>query len=191
MDDFRLVQPTKEHEIGAKEYIQEFRNYNSPIEGSGGLGKYNDYDEWLIQLHNNLDMNNIAPGKVPSNTYFLIREEDNKIIGMINIRHYLNEKLLKDGGHISYSIRPTERQKGYATMMLYLGLLECFKLGLDKVLVTCDKDNIGSAKTIQANYGMLENEIHNSNLADIVQRYWIDVNEVLERGEPQWKKKTR
>ena len=70
-----------------------------------------NYDGWLKKLENDLDYNNIKPDRVPANTYFAIREKDNKIIGMINIRHKLNDYLLERGGHIGYGVRPTERKK--------------------------------------------------------------------------------
>ena len=90
---------------------------------------------------------------------------------MIDIRHRLNEYLLQFGGNIGYSVRPSQRRKGYATEMLALALEECRKLGLDRALVTCDKSNIGSAKTIQKNGGVLENEVLEGDR--ITQRYWI------------------
>ena len=90
---------------------------------------------------------------------------------MIDIRHRLNDYLLNLGGHIGYSIRKSERQKGYATEMLGLALKECIKLGIKKVLITCDKDNIASVKSIVNNGGKMENEISEGDR--ITQRYWI------------------
>lgn len=91
----------------------------------------------------------------------------------MNIRHYLNDKLFETGGHIGDGIRPSERRKGYATAMIGLALEECRKLGIDRVLICCDKDNIGSAKSIQRNGGVLENEVEENG--NIVQRYWIEL----------------
>lgn len=93
--------------------------------------------------------------RVPAKTYFLIRESDNKIVGMINIRLALNERLKKLGGHIGYGIRPIERRKGYNKINLYLGLLECQKHGIKEVLMDCDKKKLGSAKTMKALDGKL------------------------------------
>ncbi|MBR2176691.1 MAG: GNAT family N-acetyltransferase, partial [Clostridia bacterium] len=95
--------------------------------------------------------------------------------GAVNIRHYLNDYLLKEGGHIGDGIRPSERRKGYATEMVRLALIECKKLGIDRVLMVCDKDNIGSAKSILKNGGVLEDEFLNE-YGDIEQRYWIDLS---------------
>jgi predicted acetyltransferase len=175
MDELRLVVPSKDYEKKAIEYIQEFLEHNSNINGTGGLQRYDNYDEWLQKLEKDLDIPNIPEGKVPANTYFLIRKSDNRIIGMINIRHKLNEFLLNEGGHIGYSIRPTERSKGYASIMLKLGLQKCREFNLNKVLITCDKSNIASAKVIQKNNGILENEVFSETFSEVIQRYWINL----------------
>ena len=175
MTDFKLISPSKEFEKEAVEYIQEFQKYNSEINGVGGLDRYDNYEEWLLKLEKDLDISNIPEGKVPANTYFFVRIQDNKIIGMINIRHKLNEFLFNEAGHIGYSIRPTERKKGYGTLMLKLGLEKCRQLNLDKVLITCDKINVASAKVIQSNNGVLENEIFSETFSEIIQRYWISL----------------
>ena len=175
MTEFRLISPSKEFEKKAVEYIQEFLKHNSEINGVGGLKRYDNYDEWLIKLERDLDIPNIPEGKVPANTYFFIRAQDSKIIGMINIRHKLSDLLFTRGGHIGYSIRPTERKKGYGTMMLKLGLEKCRELSLSKVLITCDKINVASAKVIQNNNGILENEIFSETFSEIIQRYWINL----------------
>lgn len=173
MDQYQLVFPRKEYEKKAHEYINELKEYNSKINGVGGLDRYDNYDEWLLKLDMDLDIGNIPEGKVPAHTYFFVRRSDDQIIGMINIRHKLNSFLLNEGGHIGYSIRPTERNKGLGTLMLSLGLSKCRELNIKNVLVTCDKINIGSAKVIQNNKGVLENEIYSETYSQIIQRYWI------------------
>jgi hypothetical protein len=90
----------------------------------------------------------------------------------VNIRYYLNAFLLHEGGHIGDGIRPSERRKGYATELLRLALIECEALGIERALVVCDRDNVGSAKAIQRNGGVLENEYVNEE-GKIEQRYWI------------------
>lgn len=94
-------------------------------------------------------------------------------MGAVNIRHYLNDALRKTGGHIGDGIRPSERRKGYATAMIALALEECKRLGIRKVLMCCDKENIGSAKSIVKNGGILENEVEAEG--HIEQRYWIQL----------------
>ena len=91
----------------------------------------------------------------------------------MNIRHYLNDALLKSGGHIGDGVRPSERRRGVATAMIGLALDECRKLGIDRVLMVCDRDNIGSARSIINNGGVLENEVEHDG--HIIQRYWIEL----------------
>lgn len=108
---------------------------------------------------------------VPDSTYFCLDEERNIFVGAVNIRHYLNESLLFDGGHIGDGVRPSERGKGKGTQMIALALEKCKGLGMDKVLMVCNKSNIASAKTIINNGGVLENEVNVNGVID--QRYWI------------------
>lgn len=111
--------------------------------------------------------------RVPHSTYWLL-SEDNLIVGAVNIRHRLNEKLLNQGGHIGYGVRPSERRKGYANIILS-NTLELLKgWGHQKVLVVCDKGNIGSEKTILKNGGVMESEFVEEN-GNIIKRFWIDL----------------
>lgn len=184
MEKFKHVKPTQEYEAQAIEYIKEFYEYQSEINGVGGLNRFlDDYDAWLSKLEE--DRTRIADEeKVPAETFFLIRENDNKIVGMINIRLALNESLKKYGGHIGYSIRPTERKKGYNKINLYLGLLCCQAHGINEVLMDCDKDNLASAKTMQALGGKLIKEFFDYENANcLVQDYIIDVNKSVEENK--------
>ena len=112
---------------------------------------------------------------MPDSVLFLLDVERDILLGAVNIRHYLNDYLLQFGGHIGDGIRPSERRKGYATEMIRLALIECKKLGIDRVLMVCDKSNIGSAKSIINNGGILENEFVDED-GEINQRYWIDLD---------------
>ncbi len=130
---------------------------------------YHDFDYYLEHIDNKEETEKL----VPTTTFFCLDLDRNIFVGAINIRHHLNEKLLYTGGHIGDGIRPSERRKGYATAMIKLGLEECKKLGIKRVLMTCDQDNIGSAKSIMNNGGILENEVIEDEI--IEQRYWIDL----------------
>ncbi|MBQ9853963.1 MAG: GNAT family N-acetyltransferase [Bacilli bacterium] len=180
IDRFRHEIPTLERKDDAIEYIKEFLEYGSDINGVGSLDKYLDnYEEWLEKLET---YRNIEPNeqRVPGDTYFLVRENDNRIVGMINIRHCLNDNLRLIGGHIGYSIRPTERQKGYNKINLYLGLLRCQELGIKEVLMDCDKDNPASARTMIALGGKLIKEWYEPNIyKTILQDYAIDVDDSI------------
>lgn len=132
---------------------------------------FHDFDTYL----ENLEIKEETPeGRVPDTTLFCLDMDRDIFVGAVNIRHYLNEGLLYDGGHIGDGIRPSERRKGYATAMLALALDECKKLGMNRVLICCDKDNIGSAKSIIRNGGILENEVVDEK-GSITQRYWIEL----------------
>ncbi|GGD84379.1 GNAT family N-acetyltransferase [Paenibacillus nasutitermitis] len=115
----------------------------------------------------------IPAGRVPHSTYWLMNEEQ-KLVGAVNIRHRLNGKLLSSGGHIGYGIRPSERRKGYAGAILTEALNITRALGLSKVLVVCDQGNIGSEKTIIKYGGQLESEFTEDN-GNVVRRFWIEL----------------
>ena len=186
MEKFKHVKPQIEHERQAIEYINEFYKYNSKINGVGGFDKYlENYSTWLQKLDEDIKREPTEE-KVPSETFFLIRKNDNKIVGMINIRLELNENLKKIGGHIGYSIRPEERKKGYNKINLYLGLKECQKHGIKEVLMDCDKDNVGSAKTMQALNGILIKEWYDKQKDRTIQYYMIDVDKSLENNKEKY-----
>jgi len=133
---------------------------------------YHDYDFYW----RNLEISEPKAQKrrlVPDSTWFALDEERNIIVGAVNIRHFLNEGLILDGGNIGDGIRPSERRKGYATEMIRLALEKCKELGIYHILMVCDKDNTGSAKSIQNNGGILEDEPVVDG--EIEQRYWIDL----------------
>lgn len=130
---------------------------------------YHDFENYC----ENLECKQGTVERVPDSTFFCLDEERNLVVGAVNIRHYLNESLLLDGGHIGDGVRPSERRKGIATGMIGLALEECRKLGIRRVLMVCDKDNIGSAKSIRNNGGVLEDEPVVDGIPQ--QRYWIDL----------------
>ena len=174
MKPIKLIAPTKEHEGQLHEYKKEFELNGDNLNGSAGLIRAKTYDEWLQNISDNAKTETVLEGVVGSSQYLAVRTCDNRIGGMINIRHTLNEYLLNFGGHIGYSVRKSERQKGYAKEMLRLALGKCKELGIGKILITCNKDNIASAKTILANGGVLENEVPEQDR--VTQRYWIDIS---------------
>ncbi len=130
---------------------------------------YRDFDYYL----ENLEIRDDSFGLVPDSTFFCLDKERDIFVGAVNIRHYLTEALLLNGGHIGDGVRPSERRKGIATRMISLALDECRRLGIKRVLMVCDKDNIGSARSIQNNGGILENEVTVHGVTE--QRYWIDL----------------
>lgn len=192
MEKLYLELPSLERKEEAIEYIKEFVEYKSVINGVAGLNKClkgMSYEEWLEETIKCMDKEYAKnKGLVSSTPYFTIRESDNKIVGMICLRHYLNETLRKVGGHIGYSIRPTERRKGYAKIQLYLALLEAKKIKLDKVMVDCHIDNLGSKKTIEALDGIFEEEVCDDRDGRKLYNYWIDVDESIEKYKEEYEK---
>ena len=173
-----LILPAIEHKQAALEYRQEhfdagetFMHGDGGLDGVGRLGGPESYEEWLEMIAA-ARTREVSEELVPATVFFGL--EDGKIVGMLQIRHALNERLLKTYGHIGYGVRPSERRKGYATKMLALALVKCRKMGIEKVLVSCDRNNIGSARTIIKNGGVLFNEfVEDSGAA--VQQYWIEL----------------
>ena len=164
----KLVKLTPEYRSHLTEMMDEWSTTGEEIIPYAiRKNEYRDFDYYLEHL----EVRDATGSLVPDSTFFGLDEERNVFVGAVNIRHYLNERLLLNGGHIGDGIRPSERRKGYATKMIGLALEECKKLGIDKVLMVCDKNNIGSAKSIMNNGGVLENEVVVNGVTE--QRYWI------------------
>lgn len=175
-EKFRLVIPSMEYKRQAIKYIKEHIKYKSRINGSGLLFEYlNDYEGWLKKLdyERNIVADNVL---VPNETFFLVRVNDDKIIGMINLRLKLNERIKNSYGSIGYGIRPKERRKGYGKINLYLALLECQKRGIKKVIISCEKENIASSKTMLALGATFDKEVYNNFRQTFCQFYRIDVD---------------
>lgn len=191
MEKFYLEEANIERKEQVIEYVEEHFKYKAEIAGCSGLDEgYKNYEEWLLMMKELSSENTCPKDKCPGIQYFLIRQSDDKLIGMINLRWNLNEWMLKNGGHIGYGIRPTERRKGYNKINLYLCLLEAQKLGLEKVLLTASDKNPGSIKTIQALGGILENKITTYNdETTLIGRYWIDVNKSIKNYKDSYIKK--
>jgi len=175
MQQLKLIYPTLDMEQEALDYRQEHIDCGEThIHGSGGFIKAEDYKSWLERI-TNAQTAEMPEGQVNGSTFFAVIGK--RIVGTIQIRHKLNDFLLGYGGHIGYGVRPSERRKGYATEMLALALERCRELGIDRALVTCDNDNIGSSRTIIKNGGILENEVTQED-GSVTQRYWITVSPV-------------
>lgn len=178
---FKYERPNISRKDEAIDFINEFYEYGSKINGVGGLTRYlDDYEGWLKKLEEDYTRE-ATEDKVPTRTYFLIRVDDNKIIGMANIRTKLNHKLMNFGGNIGYCIRPTERKKGYNKVNLYLALKVCKECGIKKALLDADKGNPASWRTIESLGAVLEAEkCVESYDEDVVRFYSIDVDRALE-----------
>lgn len=189
MEKFYFEIPGISRKEDAIDYIREFLKYGSEINGAGGLHRFlDDYEGWLKKL--DLDYIQVPnEERVPARTYFLVRESDSRIIGMINIRLALNERLSHYGGHIGYSIRPTERGKGYNNINLYLGLKVCRKYGIERIFMDADLENPASWKTMEAFGGVRIREYYDDvNAHCTVVDYNIDVNRALD-SHPEYEER--
>lgn len=169
MESVRLVKPAPDMEDAYLDFVSEWETAGEEIipRAVNPLGR--TYAQWLFDT---IAMETEAPeGYVTGSTYFLVTDTG-EIIGAVNIRHYLNEHLYWHSGHIGYGIRPSRRRRGYASAMLALALPVARSLGIDRALITCYRDNVGSARTILKNGGVLENEVVFGD--GVIQRYWIN-----------------
>lgn len=194
MEKFFLENPTITRKQEALDYLSEFVKYGFQSNGMGGLDRCIDeitYEEWLLELRKNIAYSNQID-RVCSKTFFVIRENDHRIVGMVNVRYQIsNDKLKNWASHIGYGIRPTERRKGYAKIALYLGLLEEQKKKEEKNLLICDVDNIASNKTIVSLGGIYEKTSQYPYDNTMVNYYWIDVNASIKKYYKQYKNRIK
>ena len=145
------------------------------MDGTGSLMRMENPADWLKQC---VDLQNevtVPENWVPSTQFICVRESDNRIVGMIQIRHRFNDFLEKYAGHIGYSVHPAELRKGYAAWMLKAILPIAREIGLDRILVCCANSNPGSRKTILANGGIYESTVYLAEDDEHLERYWISL----------------
>lgn len=178
MEDIRLISPSIEYAEDILQFRQELLDAKDVDSFAGcGVGdcsleECTDIEKWLTALARREHQETCPDGGVPSNFYLAVRVSDNRIVGGIDLRHHIDHPILGTwGGHMGYSVRPSERGKGYAKEMLRLNLLNCKARGIDKVLLTCNRENPASEKVILANGGVFEKEVCVDD--EMIKRYWI------------------
>ena len=175
MNGMKLTEPSEEYASRIAAYRQAFLDSGDSMDGCGPLRIMADPLEW-IEFSRRLKVPETVPPKLAQATqYMFVREDDGKIAGMIQLRHRFNAYLEKYGGHIGYSVAPDERRKGYASAMLRAVLPECRRIGLDRILITCNDTNEGSRRTILSCGGVYESSVFEPDEGVTLERYWIDL----------------
>jgi predicted acetyltransferase len=141
---------------------------------------WESYTALLRRLEAEARDEDLPPGRVPQSVFWLLRD-GHTLLGASRLRHRLTPLLEQDGGHITYGIRPAERGKGYGTRLLALTLEKAREIGLTRVLLTCEEDNLASLRIIEKNGGELIDQTRSSTRGKVIRRYWID----LDKRKPQ------
>jgi len=171
MGERLLVRPSEAHLEEVRAYREEFLAADSSMDGAGPLRRYSDPKDWLEAVRACENPATVPEGKVQAT--LLLCVEDGRVLGMIQIRHTLNDYLRLYAGHIGYSVRPSARRQGVAKWMLAAALPHCRELGLSRVMIACEPWNEGSRRTILANGGVFEKTVHEPEEDIDLEQYWI------------------
>lgn len=166
-----LVRPDIKYQKQYFEMIEYWKSTGDELAPWALKEDHSDFEALVNKFWNYSQGIDVGDDFVPNTTLWIYEPDRDRIVGAVNVRHYLNAALLAYWGSIGYGIRPDERRKGYASEALRMALDICREMNMERVMLSCNKDNAGSAKVITNNGGVLENEVELEGR--ILQRYWI------------------
>ena len=170
MENLVLIRPSDEYAGEVMDFRAEMLQNGGSFDGCAGLEKVKSYAEWA-DFASRLKAE-YGDGYVPSMVHLAVRPSDRRLVGILDYRLRLSPFLLQYGGHIGYSVHPSERRKGYGARMLRMLLPICRAQGEKKVLIVCDRENEASRRVIRKNGGVLENTVAGPD-GVLMERYWI------------------
>lgn len=169
MDGMKLIAPTMEYDESIQAYRREFLECGDSMDGTSRLRRFDNTRDWLDYL------NEAADDETSISQYVFVREDDGKVVGMLDIRRTPNDFIEKYAGYVGYSVCPSERRKGYASKMLGMALEIMKGFGMENVLITCYEGNEASRKTILNNGGVYESTVYWQERDAYIERYRIDL----------------
>ena len=175
MDQLMLLKPTADFAEEIFKYRVEFISQGEPMEGTGSLYRMPDPNEWLEQVKDLSNPETVPEDWVVCTQFICVRPYDNRLVGMMQVRHEFNEYLEKYAGHVGFSVLPSERNKGYGTWMLKNTLPFCKEIGINRLLVVCDPRSEASRRVIEKNGGVYESTVFDPEEEMDVARFWIDI----------------
>lgn len=173
MDKYFLTLPDESYSVQIMEYRSECLEYGTSMDGSGPLKHTQDPAIWIENSLLYMNKEAVPEGFVQTTQFLYVRESDNRLCGMIQVRHSFNEYLEKYAGNIGYNVRSSMRRQGIATLMLCDCLKFCKSIGLERILISCYTDNVAGRKVILANIGVYESCVTEPKRNKPLERYWI------------------
>ena len=175
-EKIKLIKPTVKLKNEFLEMVEEYLAADENREDWRFEQALDGFEKYVQKFLDYAKGRNLPKGWVPDTTLWLVKN-NTIVLGRTSIRHRLNPFLEKRGGHIGYYIRPSQRAKGYGNLILVLSLEKAKELGIKQVLVTCNDNNIASARIIENNGGKLADKVKTEYAKYLTRRYWIDLKE--------------